>query len=93
MILEGGTLKQTMAAKSKSVPASPLQSEIHHVRDLLRKGCPVGVTEHPSAFALAPGGDFRRCADDHGHFERGQNGHSKRAPVLRIASMQHTGGQ
>jgi hypothetical protein len=28
-------------------------------------------TERPGAFALAPGGDIRRCADDHGHFERG----------------------
>ena len=34
-----------------------LQFEIHRVRDLLRKGCPVGVTEHPRASALAPGGD------------------------------------
>jgi hypothetical protein len=40
-------------------------------------------TEHPGAFALAPGGVPALCRRPWS-FERGENGHFKRTPVLRI---------
>src|SRR5690242_944539 len=52
VVQEDGTLQEIMGAKSKSVSASPPPIRFRHVHDLLRKGCPVGVTEHPALSRL-----------------------------------------